>query len=177
MTTVEVFVDQEGESILVGQAHFTRQRGQISTTFLYDPSYLANDGTSIDPALPLVTGAQHQSGLVRAFADSAPDRWGRSLIEKAERSRARDEHRAPRRLDDLDFLLGVSDDTRQGALRYRLAGSATFIGEPSRVPRLISLPELIRTRTCGGHVRPRSWAQTACPMKPMRCSPSPRNAA
>lgn len=143
MTTVDVFADREGEPVPVGQAHFTRHRGQISTTFLYEPEYLADDGTSIDPALPLVTGAQHQSGLVRAFADSAPDRWGRNLIEKAERVRAREERRAPRRLDDLDFLLGVSDDTRQGALRYRYAGTSEFLGAPSRVPQLISLPELL----------------------------------
>lgn len=171
MTTVEVFVDRAGAPVRVGEAHCTRQRGQISTTFLYDPGYLANDGTSIDPALPLVTGAQHQSGLVRAFADSAPDRWGRNLIEKAERVRAREERRAPRRLDDLDFLLGVSDDTRQGALRYRLAGSTAFIGKPSHVPRLVSLPELLRAsdelasdedpaaavNSCSTRVRP-AWA-------------------
>lgn len=143
MTTVEVFVDRAGLPLLVGQAYFTRQRGRISTTFLYDPAYLAGDDTSIDPALLLVSGAQHQNGLVRAFADSAPDRWGRNLIEKAERSRAREERRAPRRLDDLDFLLGVSDDARQGALRYRPVGSATFVGPPARVPQLISLPELL----------------------------------
>lgn len=143
MTTVEVVVDGADGPVVVGQAHFTRQRGQISTTFLYDPGYLAGDGTSIDPALPLVTGAQHQSGLVRAFADSAPDRWGRNLIEKGERTRAREENRVPRRLDDLDFLLGVSDDTRQGSLRFRLPGGA-FLGTPSHVPRLISLPALLR---------------------------------
>lgn len=143
MTNVEVFVDRAGEPILVGQAHFTRQRGQVSTTFLYDPSYLTNDGMSIDPALPLVSGAQHQAGLVRAFADSAPDRWGRNLVEKAERARARAERRAPRRLDDLDFLLGVSDDARQGSLRYRIAGKQAFVGEPSQVPQLVSLPELL----------------------------------
>lgn len=144
MTTVEVLVDEAGGPRLVGQAHFTRARGQISTTFLYDPGYLWSDGTSIDPALPLVSGAQHQAGLVRAFADSAPDRWGRNLIAKAERVRAREEGRTARRLDDLDFLLGVSDDTRQGALRYRLAGSTAFLGKPATVPRLVSLPELLR---------------------------------
>lgn len=144
MTTVEVLVDEADVVRVVGQAHFTRQRGQISTTFLYDPGYLSSDGTSIDPALPLVSGAQHQNGLVRAFADSAPDRWGRNLVEKAERARARDEGRAPRRLDDLDFLLGVSDDTRQGALRYRLPGSEEFLGKPATVPRLVWLPELLR---------------------------------
>ncbi|MPV51203.1 type II toxin-antitoxin system HipA family toxin [Pseudactinotalea sp. HY160] len=143
MTTVDVVIDRAGESILVGQAHFTRERSRISTTFLYDPSYLAGDGMSIDPALPLVSGAQHQPGLVRAFADSAPDRWGRNLIEKAERARAREEGRASRRLDDLDFLLGVSDDARQGALRYRIAGTSTFVGNASHVPQLVSLPALL----------------------------------
>ncbi|BCJ38513.1 phosphatidylinositol kinase [Actinocatenispora thailandica] len=143
MTTIEVLVGGPGAARLVGQAHFTRTRGQISTTFLYDPSYLAAGGMSIDPALPLVSGAQHQSGLVGAFGDSAPDRWGRNLVEKAERALAREEGRAPRRLDDLDFLLGVSDDTRQGALRFRLPSHDDFLGRPSRVPQLVSLPELL----------------------------------
>ncbi|MDN5687570.1 MAG: HipA N-terminal domain-containing protein [Brachybacterium sp.] len=105
-TTVEVVIGESDPPRLVGRAHFTRQRGRISTTFLYDDEYLAGDGMSVDPALPLVSGAQHQNGLVRAFADSAPDRWGRGLVEKAERARAREQERAPRRLDDLDFLLG-----------------------------------------------------------------------
>jgi serine/threonine-protein kinase HipA len=143
MTTVEVLIDEAERTRRVGQAHFTRTRGRVSTTFLYDPAYLSGDGTSIDPALPLVSGAQHQGGLVRAFGDSAPDRWGRSLIEKAERTRAREEGRAPRKLDDLDFLLGVSDDTRQGALRFRLPGHDEFLGRPSSVPQLVSLPELL----------------------------------
>lgn len=143
MTTVEVHADVAGATTLVGRAHFTRQRGQISTTFIYDDGYLAGRGTSIDPALPLVSGAQHQNGLVGAFADSAPDRWGRNILEKAERAQARAEGRAPRRLDDLDFLLGVSDDTRQGALRFRLPGGEQFLGEPAKVPLLISLPELL----------------------------------
>lgn len=142
MTTIEVFEGDDAR--LVGRAHVTRTRGQVSTTFLYDAGYLADGGMSIDPALPLVSGSQHQTGLVRAFADSAPDRWGRNLIEKAERGRAREEGRSPRRLDDLDFLLGVSDDTRQGALRFRLPGGGAFLGKPSSVPQLVSLPELLR---------------------------------
>lgn len=144
MTTVGVFLDGAGPPQLVGRAHFTRARGRVSTTFIYDPDYLAGGGSNIDPGLSLVTGAQHQNGLIRAFADSAPDRWGRNLIEKAERTLAREEGRAPHRLDDLDFLLGVSDDTRQGALRFQLPGENAFLGRPATVPRLISLPELLR---------------------------------
>lgn len=143
MTTIEVLAEEAGRTRLVGQAHVTRTRGRVSTTFLYDPTYLADGGTAIDPSLPLIAGSQYHNGLVPAFADSAPDRWGRNLIEKAERTRAREEGRTPRRLDDLDFLLGVSDDTRHGALRFRYPGHRDFLGRPSRVPRLISLPQLL----------------------------------
>ncbi|MCQ9388614.1 type II toxin-antitoxin system HipA family toxin [Brevibacterium sp. 50QC2O2] len=143
MTTVDVFNDVAGSPILVGQAHFTRARGRVSTTFLYDTDYLAGNGTTIDPALRLASGAQHHSGMIRAFADSAPDRWGRNLIDKGERTRTRQDKRVPRRLDDVDYLLGVSDDTRQGSLRFALHGHAEFLGAPSRVPTLVSLPELL----------------------------------
>ena len=91
MTAIEIVSDANGSHRLVGQAHVTRSRGQVSTTFLYDPTYLADGGMNIDPALSLVPGAQYHPGLLGAFADSAPDRWGRNLIRKAERSRARDE--------------------------------------------------------------------------------------
>ncbi len=41
MTTIEIASNADGSQRLVGQAHFTRSRGQVSTTFLYDPTYLA----------------------------------------------------------------------------------------------------------------------------------------
>ncbi|MGG5170827.1 type II toxin-antitoxin system HipA family toxin [Pseudarthrobacter sp. J1738] len=143
MTTIEVYLG-DGDATLVGQAHLTRNRGQLSTTFLYSSQYLSGTHAAIDPALPLVPGAQHQLGLAGAFADSSPDRWGRNLIEKAERASAREENRSVQSLDDLDFLLGVSDDTRQGALRFRMPDQLDFLGRPSKVPQLVSLPELLR---------------------------------
>jgi len=143
MTTLEVLTEDDGGTRMVGRAYVTRAHGRISTTFLYDADYLADGGMNVDPSLLVTSGSQHFEGLLRAFADSAPDRWGRNLIEKAERSAAREEGRLPHRLDDLDFLLGVSDNTRQGALRFRLPGHEEFLGAPSRVPRLVSLPELL----------------------------------
>ena len=41
MTAIEIVSDVNGSHRLVGQAHVTRSRGQVSTTFLYDPTYLA----------------------------------------------------------------------------------------------------------------------------------------
>ena len=144
MTTVEVLVGDAGRSRLVGQAHFTRGRQGVSTTFVYDANYLAKGGPNVDPRLRLTSGPQHQRGLVGAFADGAPDRWGRNLLDRAEQVTARAEGRTARGLDDVDYLLGVSDDARQGALRYRLPGKDTFLGEPARVPKLVSLPQLLR---------------------------------
>ena len=44
MTTIEIVSDAHGSHRLVGQAHVTQSRGQVSTTFLYDPTYLAGCG-------------------------------------------------------------------------------------------------------------------------------------
>lgn len=143
MSTYEVFNDDRGELRLAGQAHFTRDRG-VSTTFVYDTVYLTKGGANIDPSLQLVAGPQHQDGLLRAFADSAPDRWGRNLIDKAERIAARELERVPRRLDDVSYLLGVNDNTRQGALRFRAPGAAEFLDADAQVPKLIMLPRLLR---------------------------------
>ena len=64
MTTIEIVSDPNGSQRLVGQAHFTRSRGQVSTTFLYDPTYLADGGMNIDPTLSLVPRRlQYQPGL------------------------------------------------------------------------------------------------------------------
>ena len=41
MTAIEIVSDVNGSHRLIGQAHVTRSRGQVSTTFLYDPTYLA----------------------------------------------------------------------------------------------------------------------------------------
>jgi hypothetical protein len=61
------------------------------------------------------------------FLDSAPDRWGRVLMQRRENAHARHEKRKPRALTELDFLLGVHDETRLGALRFREEPHSSFI--------------------------------------------------
>src|SRR5690606_37803828 len=56
--------------------------------------------------------------LPGVLSDAAPDRWGRTLLDRREGLAARREGRPPRSLDDWDYLLGVSDRTRIGALRF-----------------------------------------------------------
>jgi len=78
-------------------------------------------------------------------SDSAPDTWGRRLMQRVERRLAEREGRAVRTLLESDYLLGVADETRLGALRFRRAEDATFQA-PTRVgvPALIELGRLLR---------------------------------
>ncbi len=78
-----------------------------------------------------------------AFADSAPDRWGRTLVQRREAAVARAEGREPRSLGEVDYLLGVRDDLRQGALRFRRDDGPSEATEDRGVPALTDLPELL----------------------------------
>lgn len=145
MTDIVVHVSQRGESIIAGTAHFTRERKGVTTTFAYDAAYLGGrDNLPIDPGLQLYSGNQYIQRLPGAFGDSAPDRWGRNLLARRERQLAAEEGRRARSLDEVDYLLGVNDETRQGALRYSQPGSEEMLSPRTDVPRLVELPELLR---------------------------------
>ncbi|MDY6082510.1 MAG: type II toxin-antitoxin system HipA family toxin [Actinomycetaceae bacterium] len=135
------------DDVNAGKAFFTRSRGKVTTTFVYNADYIAGNNVPIDPEFPLVAGVQYVPRLPGSFSDAAPDRWGRNLLEKHESESARQEKRRPRTLDDVDYLLGVSDDTRQGALRFQNV-RGDFLGANASVPPLVDLPKLMNaTRT------------------------------
>ena len=94
--------------------------------------------------LPLVAGPQQtpaDRAIFGAFSDSAPDRWGRRLIGRAERRRVKREGGAARSFGETDYLLGVRDDLRQGALRFRDPGTREFLAPAETgVPSLLDLP-------------------------------------
>ena len=114
---VEVYVAIGEKNVLAGRMYPHHRRGVESASFVYNDRYLADpDAYALDPGLPLVTGTLQTPvgrGLFGAFADSLPDRWGRTLIQRAERARAQAAGSAPRPMDEVDVLLGVRDDLRQ----------------------------------------------------------------
>jgi serine/threonine-protein kinase HipA len=152
-TEVEVVVQIGGEDVLAGRLWSHRRRGSESATFSYTTEYLARrDAYELDPMLPLSAGAQQTPvgrPIFGAFSDCAPDRWGRRLMHRADRSkigqqRARHEGGAGRSFGEIDYLLGVRDDLRQGALRFRDPETATYLAdERVGVPHLIDLHELL----------------------------------
>jgi serine/threonine-protein kinase HipA len=145
----DVLVQIGGEELLAGRLWSHRRRNTESATFAYDSGYLASRAAyELDPALPLVAGQQQTPAgrpIFGAFSDCAPDRWGRRLINRAEEHRVRDEGRgAGRTFGEIDYLLGVRDDLRQGALRFRELRTRTYLApEQSGVPHLLDLSELL----------------------------------
>jgi serine/threonine-protein kinase HipA len=145
MNRIQVHLDLDGRTVAVGTLYLNRRRGRLTSTFAYHPAYLTEPGAyAIDPELPLVAGNQAVGpALPRAFADAAPDRWGRNLIRQRIELEARAAGARPRTADEVDYLLGVSDGARQGALRFTLSAGGDFQHPGDRVPGLIELPRLL----------------------------------
>ena len=95
---------------------------------------------SLEPALQVGPGAFHtpaDTPMFGAIGDSAPDRWGRALMRRAERRRAERAGTAPRSLQEIDFLLLVDDEARQGALRFAEKEGGPFLREEGVVEKLV----------------------------------------
>lgn len=143
MTTIRVHVDYPTHTVPVGTARIMRSRGVDTTEFTYDPGFLAGPAWEISPDLPIATRAPVIEGLPGALDDSAPDAWGRNLITRRLAAEARDAgHPAPT-ATDLDYLLGVNDGTRQGALRFCRDDGLPFLSESTEVPQLLELEALL----------------------------------
>jgi len=145
---IEVFVELDGTSQFVGRLWSRSLKGRESASFEYDKKWIASDARfALEPLLTIDTGIHHsQPGkpLFGAIGDSAPDRWGRTLMRRAERKNAEREKRTQRTLLEVDYLLQVDDRIRQGALRFREAGTTEFLahGHPA-IPPLVELPKLL----------------------------------
>ena len=146
---IHVHVELHGETLPVGQLWSRTRRGRESASFRYDERWLTHpERFALEPALILGPGPHHTPAgraLFGALGDSAPDRWGRALMARAERRAARAEKRPPTSLTELDYLLRVNDFARQGALRFTAEPGGPFLsqatGDP--VPPLIELPQLL----------------------------------
>ena len=117
-----VYADLNGQTHLVGRLWARSRKNRESATFEYEAGWLGHPARfSLEPALKLGPGPFHTTADVPMFGaigDSAPDRWGRTLMRRMERRRAEREGRAPRTLSEIDYLLLVDDEVRQGALRF-----------------------------------------------------------
>jgi serine/threonine-protein kinase HipA len=147
--TTDVWADWMGLSRArrIGQLHATPSRGKEIFSFEYDQAWLnGGQAQSLDPSLQLVRGPPYAPSGQESFGvflDSSPDRWGRVLMQRREAQLARKARRPARTLLELDYLLGVHDGHRMGALRYR-DGDGPFLDDNTELasPPWTSLREL-----------------------------------
>ncbi|MCX6101919.1 MAG: HipA domain-containing protein [Proteobacteria bacterium] len=147
---IEVWADwaKSKHPIAVGLLHAIPSRGSEIFSFEYDKNWLeGNDTQSLDPALRLYRGRQYTpegQENFGIFLDSSPDRWGRLLMKRREAHMAREESRPEHRLLESDYLLGVYDRHRMGALRFRTEPNGPFLDDNKLMasPPWTSLREL-----------------------------------
>lgn len=144
---IYVYCELDGQDILVGYLWSHIKGRNETSSFQYADSWLANPKRfSIDPSLYLTSGTQYSNNpLFGAYTDCAPDRWGRVLMQRFEQALAKEEKRSPRTLNEIDYLMFVNDDARQGALRFKdnPEGEFLFPADIKPIPPLIKLPELL----------------------------------
>jgi HipA-like C-terminal domain len=133
--TIFVFADwmELEKPLAMGCLFVVPSRGKEIFSFQYEPAWL-NSGleTKLDPKLELFSGPQYPKNdhpNFGIFLDSSPDRWGRTLMTRREAQRARTSGRTEKRLMESDFLLGVFDGHRMGAIRFKLDLDGPFLDD------------------------------------------------
>ena len=136
------------DPLLMGVLHSDRLKGKEVFSFEYIDEWLKNGPAQLlDPSLQLYTGLHYLNDVqdnFGIFLDSSPDRWGRILIRRREAALARNENREEKKLFETDYLLGVYDGHRMGALRFKLEDDGPFLNDNKNMasPPWTSLREL-----------------------------------
>jgi len=131
--SIFVYADWEEMTspLLMGVLRVEILRGYEIFSFEYDKDWLkSNFSQSLDPDLQLYGGLQYLNDKSKTnfgmFLDSSPDRWGRILMRRREAELARRDKRIQRNLFEIDYLLGVYDEHRMGALRFKIDANGSF---------------------------------------------------
>ena len=144
-----VYADWENRSepSLMGIFSAIQIGGKEIFSFDYETNWLKNASIQLDPDLQFYAGRQflqEEKLNFGIFMDSSPDRWGRLLMRRREAALARKEQRKEAFLFETDYLLGVYDQHRMGAMRFKTEESSTFQNDNKAMaaPPFTSLREL-----------------------------------
>ncbi|WP_290795817.1 type II toxin-antitoxin system HipA family toxin [Flavihumibacter sp. UBA7668] len=147
---IQVFAHWLGlhEPSFMGKLSVAPAKGKESFSFEYADTWLKSGFSQmIDPDLQFYSGAYYprdDKPNFGVFLDSCPDRWGRVLMQRREAAIAKQEDRTAKKLLESDFLLGVYDGHRMGALRFKLDYNGSFLNDNKEMaaPPWTSLREL-----------------------------------
>jgi serine/threonine-protein kinase HipA len=138
-TDIWVYADWLGmtDPELIGVLTVQQTKTRKSFSFSYERSWLRSSAQMLlDPDIQWYTGPQHpgEKQNFGAFLDSMPDTWGRTLMKRRAAADAKVSGTPARTLYDIDFLLGVFDESRMGGLRFKLHPAGPFLDDNQDYP-------------------------------------------
>lgn len=133
--------------VCMGILSAQQAKGRKAFSFEYDREWIRSKPQMLlDPGIQWYAGPQFSNRQENfgIFLDSMPDTWGRTLMKKRAAQKAKEEKRAVPVLYDIDFLLGVYDANRMGALRFKLDPEGPFLDDDheAAAPPLYTIREL-----------------------------------
>src|SRR5665213_2036510 len=132
---IHVYADWQGLAVpnKIGTLIVTPSRGKETFSFEYTAGWLKSGFSQmLDPDLQLYSGVYYprdEKVNFGIFLDSCPDRWGRVLMQRREAIIAKNEERKAKTLLESDYLLGVFDAHRMGALRFKLPEDGPYLND------------------------------------------------
>lgn len=135
------------EPKLIGVLSAQQAKGKKAFSFEYSDDWInSSEQILLDPDLGWYKGQQYPGGKENFgfFFDSMPDTWGRTLMKRRSAQKANEERKPAPNLYDIDFLLGVFDECRMGALRFKLDIGGPFLdnSQDTPIPPLSHIREL-----------------------------------
>ncbi|EHQ28125.1 type II toxin-antitoxin system HipA family toxin [Mucilaginibacter paludis] len=115
---------------LIGILSAHQAKGKKAFSFSYDKEWITTkEQLLLDPDIAWFGGHQYPTGKENfgIFMDSMPDTWGRTLMRRRAAIFAQEQGKKSPVLYDIDFLLGVHDMSRMGALRFKTAPEGDFL--------------------------------------------------
>lgn len=138
-TDIYVYAHWKGmqEPKIVGILSAQQAKGKKAFSFEYDKDWLkSGQQFLLDPDIQLYGGPQYpnQKENFGIFLDSMPDTWGRTLMKRREAQKAKEKKEKPKTLYDIHYLLGVYDESRMGALRFKTDPDGDFLDNNKTAP-------------------------------------------
>lgn len=148
-TDIYVYAHWQGmlEPKIIGILSAQQAKGKKAFSFEYDNNWIkSGQKFLLDPDIQLYSGPQYPNlkenfGI---FLDSMPDTWGRTLMKRRAAQEAQERGIKAPTLYDIDFLLGVYDGSRMGALRFKTDPDGEFLdnNKTASTPPWSSIREL-----------------------------------
>ena len=125
----------EPKMIGILSAHYGK--GKKAFSFEYNKEWLqSKQQMMLDPDIQFYSGPQYPNNKENfgIFLDSMPDTWGKTLMKRRAAQEAREKNEKTPTLYEIDYLLGVYDESRMGALRFKIDPDGPFLDNDNNSP-------------------------------------------